>query len=88
MRIALFILFVLTALFAPLFAVVSFGFVYAFTYTGYELIIVGACIDALFGITPLETNYTFTLLMTIVVLGTELIRPFVLVSNTEYDVPI
>ncbi len=77
MRIIAFIVLMLISLFAPLWLCALCAFVYVFRYPGYEILFLGVCIDAQFGINAGGPAYSYTLIFSATLLATEMVRPYI-----------
>ncbi len=75
MRVLLFFIVILTALFMPLWSFVGIAFVYALLYTPYELLILAVCIDAQFGDPYRGLWFLYTLSASGIVLITVRLKP-------------
>jgi hypothetical protein len=75
MRIFLFIVIILIALFLPLWAFVIAASIYALLYTPYELLVLAVCIDAQFGDPSRGLWFLYTLCVAGVLLGSVFIKP-------------
>jgi predicted membrane protein len=74
MRLISFITLCVLSLFTPFPLFLFASFLYMFVWTGYELLTIAVFIDAFFGITP--TAYLYTLTMSALIIGAELLRPY------------
>lgn len=75
MRIFLFIVIIVTALFLPLWVFALGAFVYALLYTPYEILILAVCVDAQFGDPSRGMWFLYTLSAAGIVLTTVYIKP-------------
>lgn len=75
MRIFLFIIMILIALFLPVWVFVAGAFLYALLYTPYEILILAVCIDAQFGDPTRGLWFLYTLSASSAVLITVLLKP-------------
>ncbi len=76
MRVSLFILFIVSIFFFPLSLTLIFGFIYACLYAGYELVVIGAFVDATFGQSGGTNIPLYTLSLTGVTLAALVIVPY------------
>jgi hypothetical protein len=59
----------------PFWYFVPFVLLYAFFYTPYELLVLGVCIDSVFGDTALFTGYAYTITVALTLLLITALKP-------------
>ncbi len=74
MRIAAFIILLITALTTPLPFFLFCAFLYIFIWTGFEILIIAAFVDSVFGMTA--TSLLYTISVGILLLSAEVLRPY------------
>lgn len=75
MRIFLFSIMILVALFLPLWAFIIGAFLYALIYTPYEILVLAVCVDAQFGDPGRGVWFLYTLSTSVILLATVFIKP-------------
>lgn len=83
MRLFIFCLLILIALNVPFFVFFVCAFLYALWRPAYELIVLGICIDALFGGAISVHGFLYTVSLGVLVLGAEVLKPHVSFYNTK-----
>lgn len=82
MRLLIFIGVILIALFVPFWVFLPVAIAYAFWVPAYELILLGAVIDAQFGLGVSHFAYMYLTALALVVLGAELAKPHLVFYRT------
>lgn len=82
MRIVIFAGVAAFALLTPLYVFIPMALLYALWRPAYELIILGAVIDAQFGLGIASFGYLYTLVLGAIVLGAEFLKPHLSFYNT------
>ncbi len=76
MRVIAFCIVALSAFFTPFPIAVGCALLYAFWYSGYELIFLGACVDAQFSILAMHTFYWYTCSFALLIIISLIVRPY------------
>ena len=85
MRAVFFIGLCLSTLFAPLPFTILIGALYIFLYSGYEAVVLGACIDALFGTALGDVHLRYTLIFFGLTVFALLLRPYIITGFNSHD---